>query len=101
MIVAVSESLSSCSLPVDRAIFTFFLSLSTFFTVPEISLLAVADEEELDGLVEAVLEGDWLDGLCVADDDLSVELVPAEDGLDWLDELWPIEDWPDELLELD
>src|SRR5438094_542375 len=89
MIVALSESFSSFSSPVVEEIFTFLLSLSTFFTVPVISLLAVADDP--DGLVEAVLDDDWLDGLWVADEDLSVvlELVLDEDGLDWLDELWP------------
>ncbi|HKC60874.1 MAG TPA: hypothetical protein VKB92_12370 [Myxococcales bacterium] len=69
--------------------------MSTFFTTPEISLLAVADDP--DGLVVVVLADDWLDGVAV-DEDLS---VAVEDWLDWLDELWPIEDWPDGLLELD
>src|SRR5229473_2123513 len=80
--VALSASFSSWSPPVGEEIFTCRLSLSTFFTTPEISLLAVADDP--DGLVVVVLADDWLDGVAV-DEDLSVA----------------VEDWPDGLLELD
>src|SRR5690349_7221977 len=100
--VALSPIFSSFSPPVAEEIFTDFLLLSTFFTVPESSLLAVADVpvvldepvvaddwlegllvlDELDGLV---LADDWLDGLLVvADDWLDGVLVVADDWLDGL-----------------
>ncbi|MFL5311013.1 MAG: hypothetical protein ACJ79H_11230 [Myxococcales bacterium] len=62
--------------------------MSTFFTTPDSSLLALADVPVwLDALRlpddlsdELVLADDWLDGLVLADDDLSDELV-LDDGL--------------------
>ncbi|HYV68121.1 MAG TPA: hypothetical protein VE964_17900 [Myxococcales bacterium] len=68
-----------------------------------ISLLAVA-EDELDGVLDAVLEDDGLDGLAADEEDLSAALepLPDEDGLAWLDELCPIDGLDGlELLELD
>src|SRR6267142_1573843 len=72
--VALSATFSSCSPPVGEETLSDFLSLSTFLTTPESSLLALA-------LVPAGLDADWL--IEVSD----VELVedPAdglvEDGL--------------------
>ena len=104
--VALSPIFSSFSPPVADEIFTDFLSLSTFFTVPESSLLAVAEvpvwldepvvaDDWLEGLL--VLVDDWLDGLVLADDWLDGLLVVA----DWLDGLLVLDDWLDGLLVLD
>ena len=98
VMVALSESFSSCSPPEVDEIFNDFLSLSTFFTTPESSLLALALVPvplELAVLVELWLEGIvlaelWLEG--VVADPLWLEGVVAEplwlEGVVVVAELW-------------
>src|SRR5437879_4872282 len=89
--VALSAIFSSCSPPLVDEIFTDRFFLSTFFTTPDSSLLELAIVPVwadvpwvVDDLsCELVVADDWLDGLVVADDWLD-GLVVADDWLDGL-----------------
>src|SRR5205085_9946428 len=76
--VASGATFTSCSPPLVDESFTDRLSLSTFFTTPDSSLLELA-------IVPV-----WLDPLWLVDD-LSDELVVPDD---WLDGLVVADDWP-------
>lgn len=104
MMVAFCDSLSSCSPPVEDEIFTLRLSLSTFFSTPDSSVLELAEvpiwPDEL-WLVDvwldegdfAMVEDESLELLCVADELLDDDGVEDDwlelDGLvlavDWLE----------------
>ena len=90
MIDAFADSFSSCSPPVVDEIFTLRLSLSTFFTTPDSSVLELAEVPSWPD--ELWLVDVWLDeGDCAIDEDESLELLFVAE--DWLDVEGVVEDW--------